>query len=354
MENGTGKFWQFRYIPARVYINVVFLREREEMFMRKRILVILSSVFLCLFAVACSANPSENASDSAGSESSAVDADAREEKNDFNTATNTTEVFRGYNISFPSSWTEGNNTLDMETYYAESGEAVAMFQMQCISSPFDSFDELNADKDSLGESYGDAFDSFDVSDASEYPISGTKGILYDYTGSTSGLDVHGKMLVYVSEIGGNLISLQMVQSNNTEYSYFNDFEKILDSVTLSQSSDNSGAEQTNSPVSGASSANSSGISLEYQNALSKAHDYLRFTAFSYSGLVDQLEYEQFSTDAATYAADNCGADWNEQAAKKAQSYLDFSSFSRQELIDQLLYEGFTSEQAEYGVSAVGY
>lgn len=67
-----------------------------------------------------------------------------------------------------------------------------------------------------------------------------------------------------------------------------------------------------------------------------------------------MEYEGFSNEAATYAADNCGADWNEQAAQKAQDYMDFSSFSRSGLIDQLLYEGFTQEQAEYGVSAVGY
>ena len=52
--------------------------------------------------------------------------------------------------------------------------------------------------------------------------------------------------------------------------------------------------------------------------------------------------------------DNCGADWNEQAAKKAQSYLDTGSFSREQLIDQLEYEKFTTEQAEYGVSQVGY
>ena len=96
------------------------------------------------------------------------------------------------------------------------------------------------------------------------------------------------------------------------------------------------------------------VPLEYQNALSKAHDYLDFTAFSYTGLIDQLEYEGYSAEACTYAADNCGADWNEQAAKKAQDYLDFTSFSRQGLIDQLIYEGFTAEQAEYGVSAVGY
>lgn len=91
-----------------------------------------------------------------------------------------------------------------------------------------------------------------------------------------------------------------------------------------------------------------------RNALSKAYDYLSIMAFSHSGLIKQLEYEGFTKDEATYGADNCGADWNEQAAKKAQDYMDIMSFSRQGLIDQLKYEGFTQSQAEYGVSAVGY
>ena len=77
-------------------------------------------------------------------------------------------------------------------------------------------------------------------------------------------------------------------------------------------------------------------------------------AFSRSGLIGQLEYEGYSTEDATFAADNCGADWNEQAAKSAQTYLDTMSFSRQGLIDQLVYEGFTQEQAEHGVTAAGY
>ena len=71
-------------------------------------------------------------------------------------------------------------------------------------------------------------------------------------------------------------------------------------------------------------------------------------------MIEQLEFEGYSAEAATYAADYCGADWNEQAAKTAQSYIDSSSFSRSGLIDQLLFEGFTQEQAEYGVTAVGY
>lgn len=96
------------------------------------------------------------------------------------------------------------------------------------------------------------------------------------------------------------------------------------------------------------------LTMGQQNALASAKSYLDFTAFSYSGLIEQLEYEGYSTEDATFAADNCGADWNEQAAKSAQSYLDFTSFSRDGLIEQLMFEGFTAEQAAYGVSAVGY
>ncbi len=91
-----------------------------------------------------------------------------------------------------------------------------------------------------------------------------------------------------------------------------------------------------------------------KNALAKADSYLSMSGFSYSGLVKQLEFEQFSTEDAAYAADSCGADWNEQAARKAQEYLDISSFSRDSLITQLEFDGFSTEQAEYAVSAVGY
>lgn len=91
-----------------------------------------------------------------------------------------------------------------------------------------------------------------------------------------------------------------------------------------------------------------------EQALEDAKSYLEFTSFSKSGLKGQLEFEGYTSEQAKYGVENCGADWNEQAALKAQSYMDFSSFSRAQLIDQLEFEGFTSAQAEYGVSAVGY
>lgn len=93
--------------------------------------------------------------------------------------------------------------------------------------------------------------------------------------------------------------------------------------------------------------------LGEKNALSKAHSYLDFMAFSYSGLVDQLEFEGFTSAEATFAADNCGANWNEQALEKAKDYLDVMAFSRKGLLDQLEFEGFTSAQSEYAVNNCG-
>lgn len=91
-----------------------------------------------------------------------------------------------------------------------------------------------------------------------------------------------------------------------------------------------------------------------EQALQSAKNYLNLMAFSYDGLIDQMKYEKYTTEQATYAADNCGADWDEQAAKKAESYLSIMSFSRDQLISQLEYEGFTHAQAVYGAEQNGY
>ena len=91
-----------------------------------------------------------------------------------------------------------------------------------------------------------------------------------------------------------------------------------------------------------------------RNALESAKQYIRVMAFSYSGLIGQLEFEGYSLEEATYGADHCGADWYEQAALSAKEYLNVMSFSRQGLIEQLEYEGFTYDQAVYGVEQNGY
>lgn len=91
-----------------------------------------------------------------------------------------------------------------------------------------------------------------------------------------------------------------------------------------------------------------------KNALKSAMSYLKYSAFSYTGLIKQLEYEKYSKSEATYAADHCGADWNEQAVRSAKQYMSLMAFSRSGLIKQLEFDGYTSDQAAYAATQCGY
>ena len=95
------------------------------------------------------------------------------------------------------------------------------------------------------------------------------------------------------------------------------------------------------------------VTTAMSNALRRANSYLGFMSFSKEGLINQLEFEQFTAAEATYAVENCGADWNDQAVKKASSYIKYMGFSHGGLVDQLEFDGFTASQAEYGVAANG-
>ena len=160
---------------------------------------------------------------------------------------------------------------------------------------------------------------------------------------------------------GNLLLVRVFVLGNVDS---DDVFEVVDSIEVNcapespsnPSSTSLSLSQSSRGLSG-SSTRSSGSSYTptrgEQNALNRANDYLEFMSFSRSGLIDQLEFEGYTTSEAEYAVDNCGADWDEQAVLKAEEYLDFMSFSRSGLIDQLEFEGFTYDQASAAATAVG-
>ena len=77
------------------------------------------------------------------------------------------------------------------------------------------------------------------------------------------------------------------------------------------------------------------ISLGQKNALTSAKNYISVMDFSYEGLIQQLEFEQYSHEDAVYGADNCGADWDNEALGSAKSYIAMAGFSYDGLIEQL-------------------
>ena len=100
--------------------------------------------------------------------------------------------------------------------------------------------------------------------------------------------------------------------------------------------------------------NNDNVTMGQKNALGSAKNYLQLAGFSYNGLVEQLEFEQYSHEDAVWAADNCGADWNAEAAEAAKAYLELMPMSRGDLIDQLKFDGFTEDQAAYAADQNGY
>lgn len=97
----------------------------------------------------------------------------------------------------------------------------------------------------------------------------------------------------------------------------------------------------------------SNLTPSQQNAVRSAESYLELMGFSRQGLIDQLEFEQYSTSDATFAVDSLTVDWNAEAAESAASYLETMAFSCGSLIDQLEFENFTPEQAAFGAGQTG-
>jgi nucleoid-associated protein YgaU len=98
-----------------------------------------------------------------------------------------------------------------------------------------------------------------------------------------------------------------------------------------------------------------------QQALAAAQNYLSDEpGFSYLGLIQQLSSQYgsgFSQSDATYAANNVGANWNQQAVYAAQNYMTTEpGWSCSGMVQQLSSpygSNFTTAQAEHGAAAVG-
>lgn len=267
-----------------------------------------------------------------------------------------------------------NNMTDEERYWfqKEYEEAISEYLSPLLSSIYITSEKNEIDFEPMEKIYEEIFSnnyriavfkfgpyqhslseqeffiSIDVNQGGTYESENSDGELTEYDKSDN-YSLSGDFpstLPNLEDFQNKAPSVFEIVLGNTSFS--------SDSQNSESSKDSNKSENENNSSGSSNTEDSSNISLERQNALRAAKNYLSVMPFSYSGLIEQLEYEGYSTEDATYAADNCGADWNEQAALKAQSYIDMTSFSRQGLIDQLIFEGFTQEQAEYGVSAVGY
>lgn len=269
-------------------------------------------------------------------------------------ATETTEYdIDGLRLEIPSSWRKEENNNGTTYFYSSINQDFVFVR----TSDGVIYDMSNREvQDAMVEGLKSAMEDFVLLSLSEQQNGGFNGIRLSGIAKYEEYDNKYYLDTFSFNHNDKLIQICYTSLSNNREECLNYFPKMLASLkdnTSDNAISNVGNGNSSAVVSSKATPSEPTTTAGQRNALRSAKEYLDVMPFSYTGLIEQLEYEKYSHEDAVYAADNCGADWNEQAAKKAQDYLDVMAFSRQGLIDQLQFEGYTYEQAVYGVNQTG-
>ena len=148
-------------------------------------------------------------------------------------------------------------------------------------------------------------------------------------------------------------------------------ESTTAQVTTAAATQPTTKNQTETAAATTADSNSSYASAK-EAAVADAKKFLEKANYSYQGLYNDLVYMGYADEDAKYGADNCGADWSEQAAVGAQAaaqsqesgqnddviaaakrYVDTGNYTYTSLIDKLQQDGFSTGDAKYAANNCG-
>ena len=167
----------------------------------------------------------------------------RQQKNGFDEAQTELVEIGGFTVKIPSYWQaeEGEISLDgsdQEYYcaYAERQGKVALLQMEANVDDQESvtFSLLEDEEQEIAQAFGQSFDTYDCSQSELYELKGSetpvKGYLWTFTFSVQGQQGDGQFLMFPAEEENRWMQVLMMQTDNTEFDYTGDFQKILESI----------------------------------------------------------------------------------------------------------------------------
>lgn len=161
--------------------------------------------------------------------------DERTEKSGFDSSTNEIYNLAGYTVEIPKYWKSENKIDGGFQRYAETSGKVAMLQVAAQAETDNSypvtFDGLIDDNDNM-ISMIEATAFKDVENYEAIDTGVIKGILYKGTieDEDSGLTGYGEWFAFASEEDRTWCTLILCQTDNTEYTYTDDFMKIIESI----------------------------------------------------------------------------------------------------------------------------
>ena len=167
----------------------------------------------------------------------------RPQKDGFNNLTNKTVVIGSYQIKVPAYFKKGAYSNAKKTYdaEAESGEKCVTLSIELLPGSY-SYDSLNATKETIFNNINNSLNASGVESSgirfSDYNSKLGKGIMaeqvqtimYNGVSRASAYSCHALI-----PVKGGCLVFNLLQSNQSEWIYTNDFEKIINSVEIKKS-----------------------------------------------------------------------------------------------------------------------
>jgi hypothetical protein len=162
----------------------------------------------------------------------------RVQKDDFDISTNIELGFEGFDIQIPKYFEDEKIDKGFYQSYAQKGEKITMIH---ITESYDdadpvSFELLLDDSDNLFRSITYMYDDVEHLNTETYTVSNTKGLLYQYKFSYDNIDSIGYHYCFPIVKSNKWGYVSIVNSFKSNYAYDQEFKKILDSITLTNSS----------------------------------------------------------------------------------------------------------------------
>lgn len=142
-----------------------------------------------------------------------------------------------YNFTIPSYWKADIEEADHYRAYAETSGKVAMLN---IYSSFDdadtvTYESLVKDTESgeMSKAFATWFDECGEVTTENFDNGVVKGFTYELEGSLQGNNGKAVIFSFPDEKNNHWVNAVLFETNNTEYSYTEDFKKIMNSVAIS-------------------------------------------------------------------------------------------------------------------------
>lgn len=168
----------------------------------------------------------------------------RIEKDGFNEKSNTLVTVGQFCFSIPNYWNADVEEDDVYMAYAETSDKVSMLRIISIFDDEDAatFDLLKQETEDglMAESIASWFDECGEVQSTLFDNGNIKGFIYSTDFTTDGHDGKAKVLVFPSEADNNWLFVSLSETNDTEYTYFDDFSKMLESISASPTTSTTG------------------------------------------------------------------------------------------------------------------